>query len=84
MAAGAAAMYFPYVGRVLGANDRINVACIGVGGKGNEDSTDIEACGGNMIAICDVDRNNLDKKAAQFASKYPDLKKVPRLPSIAR
>ena len=31
-AAGAAILAFPYVGQVLGANDKINVACIGVGG----------------------------------------------------
>ena len=40
LAAGAATCCFPYVGRVLGANDRINVACIGVGGKGDSDSSD--------------------------------------------
>ena len=38
LATGAVAFSFPYVGRVLGANDRINVACIGVGGKGDQDS----------------------------------------------
>ncbi|MEI2722573.1 MAG: twin-arginine translocation signal domain-containing protein [Verrucomicrobiota bacterium] len=41
IAAGtASALPFPFVGRVLGANDRINVACIGVGGKGDSDSSD--------------------------------------------
>ena len=30
LAAGAATLSFPFVGNVLGANDRINVACIGV------------------------------------------------------
>jgi len=71
LAAGAAAMYFPYVGNVLGANDRINVACIGVGGKGDSDSGDAAACGGNMIAICDVDTRNMDAKKAQFDRNYP-------------
>ncbi len=73
-ALGAAAIYFPYVGNVLGANDRINVACIGVNGKGDSDSTDASRCGANIVAICDVDTNNLARKAKQFATKYPDLK----------
>ena len=39
-AVGAAALSFPYVGHVLGANDRINVGCIGVAGKGDSDTDD--------------------------------------------
>src|SRR5512140_179553 len=75
LAAGAVSLSFPYVGRVLGANDRINVACIGVGGKGDSDSSDASHCGGNIVAICDVDTNTLDKKGKQFAEKFPQLKK---------
>ncbi len=74
LAAGAASFAFPYVGRVLGANDRIAVACIGVGGKGDSDSSDAEASGGQMVAICDVDANNLARKASQFKGKFPDIK----------
>jgi predicted dehydrogenase len=75
LAAGAVTMSFPYVGRVLGANDRINVACIGVGGKGDSDSSDAAACGGNIIALCDVDQNTMDKKVKQFSDKFPQVKK---------
>ena len=46
LAAGAATLSFPFVGRVLGANDRINVACVGVGGKGDSDSSHAFAAGG--------------------------------------
>ena len=69
VAAGAAAFTFPFVGRVLGANDRINIACIGVGGKGDSDSNDAANCGGNIVAICDVDQNSLDKKTKQLSEK---------------
>src|SRR5881409_3966253 len=69
-----ATLAFPYVGRVLGANDRINVACIGVGGKGESDSGEASACGANIVAICDVDQNTLDKRAKHFAEKFPGLK----------
>lgn len=75
VAVGAASLAFPYVGRVLGANDRINVACIGVGGKGDSDSSDAAKCGGHIVAICDVDQNTLDKKAKQFGEVSPGLKK---------
>jgi len=74
LAAGAAALSFPYVGNVLGANDRINVACIGVQGKGDSDSSDASSCGGNIVALCDVDTTHLAKKAAQFSKKFPDVK----------
>ena len=74
LALGATTLAFPYVGRVLGANDRINVACIGVKGKGDSDSSDAASCGGNIVAICDVDKNNLASKAKQFATKFPNLK----------
>src|SRR5262249_49278899 len=77
-AVGAASMSFPYVGHVLGANDRINVACVGVGGKGDSDSSDAAACGGNLIALCDVDQTTLDKKSQQFkgAKQYKDYRKM--------
>jgi Oxidoreductase family, NAD-binding Rossmann fold/Oxidoreductase family, C-terminal alpha/beta domain len=74
LAAGVVTCAFPYVGRVLGANDRINVACIGVGGKGDSDSSDAANCGGNIVAICDVDEHPLEAKAKQFAEKFPQLK----------
>jgi len=78
LAAGTAALTFPYVGRVLGANDRINVACIGVGGKGDSDSTGAAECGGSIVAICDVDKNALDKKGQQFpkAKRFQDYRKL--------
>jgi hypothetical protein len=74
LAAGAATLAFPYVGRVLGANDRINVACIGTNGKGDSDTNDAAACGANIVALCDVDQKNLDRKVKQFADKFTDIK----------
>ena len=48
--------------------ERLNVASIGVGGKGGSDSSNA-AQFGNVIAICDVDRNTMDGK-----SKSPEFK----------
>ncbi len=52
------------------ANDTINFACIGVGGKGDSDSRDASQHG-NIVAICDVD----DEKLNKAALKYPNARK---------
>ena len=77
-AVGAAVMSFPFVGRVLGANDRINVGCIGVAGKGDSDTDDTARCGGNLVALCDVDERHLKAKAQKFpdAKLYRDFRKM--------
>jgi predicted dehydrogenase len=58
-------------------NDKLNFACIGVGGKGDSDSDDA-ARFGNIVAICDVDDKTLAKKGEQFpnAKKYNDYRKM--------
>lgn len=59
------------------ANDKINFAGIGVGGKG---SSDIDQCEpfGNIVAICDVDENALNAKARKFpnAKKFTDYREM--------
>jgi predicted dehydrogenase len=63
----------------LSANEQFNVACIGVGGKGGSDS-DNAAQFGNVIAICDVDKNTLDGKAGsdkfKQAEKFTDFREL--------
>ena len=64
--AGAGAGYFVAAGgRTAWSNaatERLNVACIAVGGKGDSDSSNA-ALFGNVIAICDIDRDRLEKKS---------------------
>jgi hypothetical protein len=74
----AAALSFPFVGNVLGANEKVNVACIGVGGKGDSDSSDAASCGANIVAICDVDDDTLSRKSKQFpqARRVTDYRKL--------
>lgn len=67
--AAGATLAFPYIGNALGANDRINVACIGVGGKGDSDSSQAYEVGGNIVALCDVDSNTLNSKHASFKDR---------------
>ena len=59
------------------ANDKINIACIGVGGKGGGDSSHAGAIG-NVVGICDIDEQHLDGKAKEFpkAKKYNDFRKM--------
>src|SRR5207247_6704 len=59
------------------ANEKVNIACIGVGGKGDSDASDAGQVG-NVVAICDIDDNSLNRKAQQFgkAKKYNDFRKM--------
>ncbi len=62
-----AILSFPLISRlpVLGANDRLNIAGIGVGGKG---LTDISQCDTeNIVALCDVD----DQRSAEALKRFP-------------
>jgi len=58
------------------ANEKLDIGCIGVGGKG---WVDMNACAGeNIAAICDVDELSLAKAAARFpqAKTYTDYRKM--------
>jgi predicted dehydrogenase len=59
------------------ALEKINVACVGVGGKGSSD-TDQAARLGELVAICDIDDRPLDAKGKAFpkAKKYHDFRKM--------
>lgn len=68
-----------------GANDKINIACIGIGGKGESDSSDagntqIDGANvTNVVAICDIDANRLEKAGAKNfpnAKKFYDFRKM--------
>lgn len=56
---------------------RLNIACIGVKGKGDSDSNDAGQVG-NIVAICDVDSDFLDQKAQKFtkAQKFADFREM--------
>ena len=49
-------------GQERSANEQLNVVSFGVGGKGGSDSSNA-ATFGNVLAICDVDRNTLESKS---------------------
>jgi hypothetical protein len=69
----------PYIVRAAEVGkEKIRVASIGVGGKGDSDSSQAAEAGGEMMALCDVDENTLNKKAKQFpnAKLYRDFRKM--------
>ena len=57
-------------------NQKLNIACIGVGGKGSSD-TDQAGNHGNIVALCDVDSGILNQKARSF-------RRLPSLLTFAR
>ncbi len=59
------------------AGRRLGIACIGVGGKGFSDMEGA-AKDNEIVAICDVDANNLAKAAAKYpqARQYRDFRKM--------
>ena len=77
-AAAAAALAFPYIvpGRAFGANERLNVACIGVGGKGEVDVNGVSTQ--NIVALCDVDEEHAAKTFALHprAKRYADFREM--------
>jgi predicted dehydrogenase len=58
-------------------NERINVACIGIGGKGDSDSIEV-AKHADLVAICDVDDNRLAGKNRHYprAEPFGDFRKM--------
>ena len=63
--------------RTLGANESVNIACIGVGGKGNSDMMETSV-GQNIVAICDIDEQRLAAAGEHFpdAKRYTDWRKL--------
>lgn len=61
------------------ANEQVQFASVGVGGKGQSDSMDA-ATRGDMVAICDIDENTLNKAAGhpkfKNAKKFFDFRKM--------
>src|SRR6266536_5753799 len=71
-----AALAFPFVARrtVLGANNRLNIAGIGVGGKGASDIANVD--NENIYALCDVDEVNAAGSFRQYekAKRFKDFR----------
>ena len=74
--AAGAALFLPRA--VFGANEKLNVACVGVTGRGGEDMDGVSR--ENVVAICDCDEKNLNTAAKKAevskAKKFTDFRKM--------
>jgi predicted dehydrogenase len=59
------------------ANERVNVACVGLGGQGTGDTRNIARLA-NIVAICDVDSTALESNGRTYpeAKKFTDYRKM--------
>lgn len=82
--AAAAGMALPWMrpGRVLGANERLNIGVIGVGGRGAGNLAAV--AGENIVALCDVDEGRLNSAGAQHAGakRYFDYRELLEQPNL--
>ena len=84
MAVGAGLALAGPASRVLGANDDVRVAVIGVGGQGGGHMNYFSRIPGvRLVAICDADREHVENRAAQFEKKngvklktYTDMREL--------
>jgi hypothetical protein len=51
------------------ANQKLNIACVGVGGQGGSNTNNVG--GENIVALCDVDQ----RRAAESIKRFPDAKR---------
>jgi predicted dehydrogenase len=65
--------------RAKAQNDKVNIAFVGVGGRGGSNLSALYDTGSvNVVGICDVDSNHLDKSAERHARarRYTDFRKL--------
>src|SRR4029077_2108128 len=75
--AASAALAAPRFLRARNVNDKLNLAVIGVGGRGGHNLGQV-AKGNNVVALCDVNENELNRaaKTHKQARKFSDFRKV--------
>ena len=83
MAVGAGLALTTPTSRVLGANNDIRLATVGVGGQGSNHTKIFSAIPGvRYVAVCDADQNKVDQRVKYFADKgvkvtgYTDVREM--------
>ena len=64
--------------RGYAANERVNVAMIGVMGVAHGNRTAVTQAGGNIVALCDVDQRSVERAAAEHpqAKTWRDFRQM--------
>jgi predicted dehydrogenase len=63
----------------IAPSDQINVGAIGINGMGWADlSSALKIPGVNLVALCDIDQNVLDKRFAELTKKNVDTSRIKR------
>jgi hypothetical protein len=78
LSAGAGLLFLRSWGKGHSPNDKLNIAAIGVGGRGWDNLREVAR--ENIVALCDVDLNHL----ANAAKVFPDARVVDGLSAHAR
>jgi predicted dehydrogenase len=70
------ALTFPAIGRGRGASEKLNIALVGVGGRGADNHKSVDSQ--NVVALCDVDDGRLGEaaKRSPMAKKYHDFRRM--------
>ncbi|HVZ25518.1 MAG TPA: Gfo/Idh/MocA family oxidoreductase [Sediminibacterium sp.] len=77
LSAGISQQAFAYFNKRIAPSDQLNVAAIGINGMGWSDLTAaLKVPGVNLVGLCDVDRNVLDRRMGQLDKMNVDSKKV--------
>jgi len=76
VAAGTYLLGAPAFLRGKGLNEKLNIAIIGAGGRGAANTQSVSS--ENIVALCDVSDNNLNRAAEKYpkARKYVDFRKL--------
>lgn len=77
-AGAATVLAAPAFVRGANLNDKLNVAIIGCGGRGGSNLQAVSAAGEDIVALCDVNRTNLDAAGEKYpqARKCADFRKL--------
>jgi predicted dehydrogenase len=68
---------FSYLHKRLSASDQVNIGAIGINGMGWANVTAaLKVPGVNVIALCDVDKNVLDKRLGDLSKMNVDVSKM--------
>lgn len=67
---------FPSITRCQSPNSRLNIGCIGVGGRGGHNTQ--QMAGENIVALCDVNERNLSAAHNRYpgARTYSDFRRM--------